>query len=93
MGALAAQHDLPWATWCAGGWELEARSPELTRPAEAAAAVAAKDPAQPAHLFAYPLESNFSGARCAPALALALYLWVAAGGAAHGAVLAALSLA
>lgn len=72
MGAFIAQHELPWATRCVGGWELEARSPELTRPAEAAAAAAAEDPAPPAHLFAYPLESNFSGARCAPVLALAL---------------------
>ena len=47
----------------AGTWEMEPRSPVLSRPASAAAA-AAEDPAPPAHLFAYPLESNFSGARC-----------------------------
>ena len=59
-------------THCAGGWQLEPRSPELTRPAEAAAAAAAEKSAPLAHLFAYPLESNFSGARCAPGLALTL---------------------
>lgn len=53
------------ARCCAGGWELEPRSPELSRPAEAAGAAAAEGSALPAHLFAYPLESNFSGARCA----------------------------
>jgi len=54
----------------AGGWALDPRSPVLRRAGAAAAggAAGARTPAA-AHLFAYPLESNFSGARCAlPAL-------------------------
>ena len=62
----------------AGGSWSRARL-ELTRPAEAAGAAAAEDSAQPAHLFAYPLESNFSGVRCAPVLALTLSLWIIPG--------------
>ncbi|KAK9839312.1 hypothetical protein WJX81_007091 [Elliptochloris bilobata] len=46
----------------AGGWALDPRSPVLSRPACTAAA-SAEPSAAPAHLFAYPLESNFSGAR------------------------------
>ena len=54
----------------AGGWALDPRSPVLRRAGAAAAGgeAGALAPAA-AHLFAFPLESNFSGARCAlPAL-------------------------
>ena len=48
----------------AGGWALDPRSSVLSR-AEATSAASEDAMTAPVHLFAYPLESNFSGARCA----------------------------